>query len=194
MAAGRPKDFIEEEALDKAIEVFCIKGYEASSTEDLLHAMKMGKGSLYHTFGSKRALFDRTLDHYIDSYLIRFDEDLEKSKKPIGMIKKFIMDIAIDNLDKHKKGCFIGNSVVGLSGIDPEMAKRAAGKLKAIEEVFYIHIRRAQVNGQLKTKESARVLARHLITLWNGLNITRRMYPNPKALRELIEFQLEVLN
>lgn len=194
MAAGRPKDFIEEEALDKAIEVFCIKGYEASSTEDLLHAMKMGKGSLYHTFGSKRALFDRTLDHYIDSYLIKFDEDLEKSNKPIGMIKKFIMDIAIDNLDKHKKGCFIGNSVVGLSGIDPEMAKRAAGKLKAIEEVFYIHIRRAQVNGQLKTKESARVLARHLITLWNGLNITRRMYPNPNALRELIKFQLEVLN
>ncbi len=194
MAAGRPKEFIEEEALDKAIEVFCVKGYEASSTEDLLHAMKMGKGSLYHAFGSKRALFDKTLDHYVDGYLVKFDEDLEKSDKPIAMIKKFFMDIAVDNIEKHKQGCFIGNSVAGLSGTDPEMAKRAAGKLKAIEEVFYIHIRRAQVNGVLKTKESARTLARHLITLWNGLNITRRMYPDAKTLRELIEFQLALLN
>jgi TetR/AcrR family transcriptional regulator, transcriptional repressor for nem operon len=194
MAAGRPKVFIEEEALDKAIEVFCVKGYEASSTEDLLNAMKMGKGSLYHTFGSKRELFDKALDHYIDDYLVKFDKELEENDKPLKMIKDFILNVAIDNLDKHKRGCFIGNSVVGLSGTDPEMAKRAAGKLKAIEEVFFIHIRRAQVNGVLKTKESARILARHLITLWNGLNITRRMYPDPKALRELIEFQLAILN
>jgi TetR/AcrR family transcriptional regulator, transcriptional repressor for nem operon len=193
MAAGRPKEFVEEEALDKAIEVFCIKGYEASSTEDLLLAMKMGKGSLYHTFGSKRELFDKSLDHYIDGYLEQFDQDLEKSNKPIALIKKFIMDIAVDNLERHRKGCFLGNSVVGLSGTDPEMAKRAAGKLKAIEELFYIHIRRAQINGILKTKENARTLARHLITLWNGLNITRRMYPDPKALRELIDFQLALL-
>ena len=45
MMAGRPKIFDEKDVIRKASAVFWKKGYEASSAEELLAAMQMGKGS-----------------------------------------------------------------------------------------------------------------------------------------------------
>jgi TetR/AcrR family transcriptional regulator, transcriptional repressor for nem operon len=193
MAAGRPKEFLDEQALDKAIEVFCVKGYEAASTADLLEAMGMGKGSMYHAFGSKKELFHLAINRYVDEYLIQFEKDLNASKKPIELIKDYFRIVAEGKADEHRKGCFLGSTVVGLAGIDPVMAKHASGKLKAIEELFFIYIRRAQMAGQLKTKEDPKILARQLITFWNGLNVTRRMYPDNRLLSEIIERELAFL-
>ena len=66
--------------------------------------------------------------------------------------------------------------------------------LKEVEQLFCATIKRAKANGQLMTKKDPELLARHLITIWNGLNITRRMYPDNSKLRTLIEMQLEILH
>ena len=64
MTAGRPKDFDETAVLDKAIDIFWKKGYEATSLEELLAAMGMGKGSMYHNFGNKREVFKLALNRF----------------------------------------------------------------------------------------------------------------------------------
>ena len=61
---SRPKEFNPDEALEKAMQVFWHKGYEATSMEDLLNAMDINRGSLYATFGGKRALFLKAMDRY----------------------------------------------------------------------------------------------------------------------------------
>lgn len=48
------KAFDTDKVLERAAEVFSIKGYEATSIADLLRAMELNKGSLYNSFGSKR--------------------------------------------------------------------------------------------------------------------------------------------
>jgi TetR/AcrR family transcriptional repressor of nem operon len=52
------------QALASAMSLFWRKGYEATSLQDLLKATGLSKSSLYQTFGSKRALFERSLDLY----------------------------------------------------------------------------------------------------------------------------------
>src|SRR5262252_5312859 len=42
--------------------LFGRRGYEASSIEDVLAAARVKRGSLYHHFASKEALFDAVLD------------------------------------------------------------------------------------------------------------------------------------
>jgi TetR/AcrR family transcriptional regulator, transcriptional repressor for nem operon len=194
MKSGRPRVFNEGKALDSAIEVFCRKGYEAASTEALQRAMKLGKSSMYNAFGSKKNLFVKAINRYVDDYLINFSNELAASDRPIELIKKFFTSIAEKGTEQHLKGCFLGNSIVGLSGIDQSMARKATTKLMAIEELFFIHILRAQSNGQMKHEGNPKVIAKHLITLWNGLNVTRRMYPDSAVLSELIDFQLQILD
>jgi TetR/AcrR family transcriptional regulator, transcriptional repressor for nem operon len=65
MTAGRPKDFDEGAVLDKAVDLFWKQGYEATNLEQLLAAMGMGKGSMYHNFGNKREVFKLALNKFM---------------------------------------------------------------------------------------------------------------------------------
>src|ERR1700733_10256091 len=64
MAAGRPRSFCTEKALDSAMQVFWRKGYEGTSMVDLTEAIGINSPSLYAAFGSKEGLFRAVLERY----------------------------------------------------------------------------------------------------------------------------------
>ena len=66
MAAGRPRGFCTEKALDSAMQVFWRKGYEGTSLLDLTQAMGINRPSLYAAFGSKEELFRKAVDRYAE--------------------------------------------------------------------------------------------------------------------------------
>ena len=61
---ARPREFDEEEVLDRALDVFWRRGYGATSVEDLTAATGLGRGSLYAAFGDKETLFLTCLRRY----------------------------------------------------------------------------------------------------------------------------------
>jgi len=61
---ARPREFDRDTALKRAIEVFSAHGFEGTSTPMLLEAMKIGRQSLYDTFGDKRSLYLESLSRY----------------------------------------------------------------------------------------------------------------------------------
>ena len=61
---GRNKDFDEEELLEKAVNVFWKKGYNATSAQDLVDALGINRSSLYNTYTDKKTLFTKSLKHY----------------------------------------------------------------------------------------------------------------------------------
>ncbi len=65
---ARHKEFDRDTALKAAIDVFSEHGYEGTSTDALLAAMKISRQSMYDTFGDKRSLYLEALKRYnIDS-------------------------------------------------------------------------------------------------------------------------------
>ncbi|WP_219816748.1 TetR/AcrR family transcriptional regulator [Arthrobacter sp. ZGTC131] len=65
MPGGRKRAFDDQVALDTAMELFWRQGYEGTSIADLTLALGINPPSLYAAFGSKRELFERTLDRYL---------------------------------------------------------------------------------------------------------------------------------
>src|SRR5271169_884785 len=63
---GRPRNFDELEALEKATQVFWSKGYDGVTIDDLVAGMGVGRPSLYAVFGDKRTLFLRVLKDYAE--------------------------------------------------------------------------------------------------------------------------------
>ena len=61
---GRPRNFDELEALEKATQVFWSKGYDGVTIDDLVAGMGVARPSLYAVFGDKRTLFLRVLREY----------------------------------------------------------------------------------------------------------------------------------
>jgi TetR/AcrR family transcriptional repressor of nem operon len=87
----------------------------------------------------------------------------------------------------------MGNTVAELAGIDKQLKDKAIQNLKNMEDLFYRHIEKAKKAKELKTQEDSRVIARYLVNLWNGINITRRIYPTGDALQSVINLQLSIL-
>ncbi len=61
---GRPRNFDENEALDRATKVFWARGFDGATVDDLVAGTGVGRPSLYATFGDKEALFMRCMKHY----------------------------------------------------------------------------------------------------------------------------------
>jgi TetR/AcrR family transcriptional regulator, transcriptional repressor for nem operon len=192
--AGRPTQFEEVEVLSAAAALFWSKGYESTSSEDLLTAMGMGKGSFYHAFGSKRALFEKVLETFNHPVLAGLKTSLEAGMPPLEAIKTLFRQMtAAPDLVK-RNGCFMGNTLSELSNTDASLSAMAALRLQALELVFKNLLDQARAQGSLKNPVASPILARYLINLWNGLNITLRMYPDPVALQDLIDLQLTLID
>ena len=179
--------------LEKALEQFWENGYEATSMEDLLDCMNLNKGSLYHVFGSKRELFSRTLDFFGKKSQKDIERKILEAKSPVEGIKNFFLGLASSNRRLHEKGCYMGNTISELAGIDNKLKDQAIQNLKNMEGLFYHYIEKAKKAKELETREDSRVIARYLVNLWNGINITRRIYPTGDALRSVINLQLSIL-
>ena len=191
--AGRYKQFNETEVLQRAMNVFWKKGYEATSTEDLLLAMELNKGSLYNTFKSKKELFVRVVDHFGDFLLQHVDGVVKSQPNTIEGIKFLFRNICRDTLEDRERGCFLGNSISELSNIDGDMEKKALHRLRLLEELFEQYLKEGQSEGLLNKKVNIKLVARHLVTLWNGLYVMVRMY-ELKELQEVINLNLKVLD
>ena len=68
MAAGRPRAFDKEKALEAAMLVFWRNGYAGASMADLTQAMAINKPSLYAAFGNKEQLFVAATEQYMREY------------------------------------------------------------------------------------------------------------------------------
>jgi TetR/AcrR family transcriptional repressor of nem operon len=191
----RPKTFQREEVIAKAMGVFWRKGYTATSSDDLLQAMGLGEGSFYREFkGGKRELFEMVINQFREKHIQRFKHAVEVSSNPKAIIKFFFRKTAEVELDEHKKGCLIGNTVAEMTFLDLILEKNAVVILKEIQNVLCKSIDKAKVQGQISNKCSSKIIALQLITFWNGLNITRRMYPDKIVLLGLIDKELEILD
>lgn len=191
---GRPAIFDNEKLLMLAQQVFWTKGYTATSLSDLLDAMSIGSGSFYNSFkGGKKEVFSRAIQQRRADFNA-FKIELNKNETPVRLIKDFFLSIASDSQDTHMKGCIIANTVAEMTLVDQDLADEAIEILKEVEHMFTETIRKAQQSGELQNTTDAALLGRYLITLWNGLNVTRRMYPHGDLLRKQIEMQLEIIS
>ena len=192
---GRPKTFDEQEVINRAQHVFWRRGYAAASTEELLAAMRIGKGSFYLAFpGGKKELFAKTMQQFHQAGLRQLEQHVAASTQPVEVLKEYFRRLATASPEVHEQGCYLGNAVMEMTSLDPPLQRAAGHMLKQLEALFFTVIHQAQARGHLTNPTDARLLARHLLTLWNGLSITRRLYPNNAQLSELIDFQLAVLS
>ncbi len=193
---ARPREFNAEDALEKAMQLFWAKGYEATSLSDLTAAMGLSKSSLYDTFGCKHELFLSAMDRYNETVATRFVagviDGATDSRAGIAAVFCCFLDEMLGKGDK--RGCFANNSAVELAPHDAAVAARAAAGLAHLEETFYRAVRQGQEAGDIATGRDARALARYLAASLNGLIVLAKTNPERAALEEVVEITLAALD
>jgi AcrR family transcriptional regulator len=193
MAAGRPRSFCTEKALDSAMQVFWRKGYEGTSMVDLTEAIGINSPSLYAAFGSKEGLFRAVLERY-DARRKTFMENLMAATTAREVAERFlhgVADFAADTGGKNPPGCLLLQSGLscGDSVIPDELARHRAEKEAALRERF----ERAVRDGDLPRSANPATLARYLSAMANGICIQAASGASTKELHEVASLALAAM-
>lgn len=189
---ARPREFDEEEVLQKAMVVFWKKGFRATTPNDLLKAMQIGKGSFYSAFESKRNLFLRCLCYYSAQIESQLQALLANSNIRQGLIEisTRVMDSACD----EKIGCLIYKSASELSPHDKEVDRIIKNAMKRSEKIYCDRIREGQLSGEISSDMDPSAIARYLMTCFAGLEAVGKAGASRKQLDEVVAISLQILD
>lgn len=186
------KQFDEDQAVDRALELFWRRGYEGTSVRDLMDSTGLGQGSLYGTFGDKHGLFLRTLDRYAELTTCQVVERLEADGPVRPAIRSMLRDMADDALcDPERKGCLFVNAAAELLPHDAEVGERIEVAFARIEDALCAAVRRGQVSGEIAEGRDARTVARFLLTAVQGLRVVGKATPDPARLDAAIDLSMD---
>ena len=190
---ARPREFDEERALDQAMRLFWTQGYQGTSLHDLLQTMGISKSSFYETFGSKRDLFMRSLEHFDETQSLNAVANLD-ADVPVKTILAEMFAMIIDRAVNQKRGCMFGKSAVELSHRDPVVRKRAAAGIRSVEDTLHKVVVRGKKSGELSKHCEARLLARSLTATFYGLQVMGNANVPQKVLKDVVSAALKELD
>lgn len=168
---GRPRGFVEHEALDQAIRVFWQHGYEGASMGELTAAMGINKPSLYAVFGSKEQLFRRALARYRDTYVAYAPATLEEPTA-YAVIESYLR-AAVDALtgSDHPPGCLSIQGGLSCAPANSGITEFLADYRAVFEGMLAQRLGRAEREGDLAPGTDTAALARFVVTLGQGLAV-----------------------
>jgi TetR/AcrR family transcriptional repressor of nem operon len=177
------KSFDTEDALGKAMNAFWARGYAATSMQDLVDRMGIGRGSVYAAFGDKRRLFLRALALYDQRHRQRWTDRLSSGHPPRRAILAAFDEVIAATCEGNRDGCLLINTALEMSPHDPDAAAIVAGALAGMEAFFAAMVRRGQAAGDFPPSLDADETARGLLALLAGLRVLSRARPEPAVLR-----------
>lgn len=190
---ARPKAFDPDDALDAAVDLFWLRGYEATSISDLTEHLGLGRASLYGTFGSKDALYARALERYCDRHAEVWRERLESERPIRDVLHDVFMEMAERDVVDPERGCLLVNATVERSG-DGATVERTGRKWRELEVIVADALERAQRRGEITAERGARELARFLLTFVQGLRVMGKARAGDAHVRDAIANALRCLD
>lgn len=133
----RKKEYIEEEVIEKAMNLFWLNGFENTSMQMLEKEMGINKFSIYSSFGNKNGVFLECVKIYNKKLDLVIDK-LKNSTNGILGIKQYFYDfIDFTNISEFGKGCLVTNTSNEIGNETDERVKEVLSNfMEDLKKVF----------------------------------------------------------
>jgi len=166
------KQFDVDEALDRAMEAFWERGFEATSMTELLGRMGIQKGSFYATFSSKHAVYLQAFEHYVSKRFRKFEAEMD-GLPPLAAIEKMFELVQGEcGSSARKKGCLVINAALELAPSDPDVGRIVRKTLSYHEKLLTSLIQKGKASGEIAAHIDDKQTSKALL----GLIISMRVY------------------
>ncbi|MGW5475073.1 TetR/AcrR family transcriptional regulator [Streptomyces sp. NPDC004008] len=193
---GRKREFDEEHMLAVIRDQFWSRGYDGTSTYDLMEATGLGKGSIYKAYGSKHELFLRTFRDYCEGLAAGARQALsaESGLSPVRRVEDYLLGV-IDGtfLRSPRRGCYLTKVTVDLAAIDEEVAKIAKSAYEEIAGALEAAVREGQAAGEVDPGKDARALGCLMLATIRGIDCLARSGMADSVLRDTAHAALSTL-
>jgi len=166
----RSKEFDQDAALDRAVELFWARGYAGTSITDLENHLNIGRQSLYDTFGDKRALFLKALERYSRWNADRLQETLLALDSGLGAVQAYFQaTVELLTPPGQRKACLVANSILEIGQNDAEVSARCLGNQALVTHGFRHALAQAVERGEVAREMDVEATAMMLMAQAYGL-------------------------
>jgi len=184
---ARPKEFDQEKALHRAISIFSQKGFAATSTDDLMRAMDVGRQSMYDTFGDKRSLFLKALEVYVTENVRSVTVEFQTPGSPLASIRRALVHFAERRDLSSTDGCMGINAICEFGMRDEDVTRITRSAATTQRRALMDALRRAQREGELDAQTDIESLADFFESTLAGIRIAAKAGKTRPALRGIAE-------
>ena len=181
----RTKEFDRDSAVETAVAVFRTNGYQATTTDDLRHAIGIGRQSLYDTFGGKKALYVEALRCYNDQRLELFTRLIADAPSALDGITEVLVATARESAHERALRCLGVEAASTFSGDDAEVGAVVNATTRAMRALFRDVVARAKAEGTLRQSLDVDDVVRLVNCVLLGLRVAARGGAPPAELRSI---------
>jgi len=189
----RPREFDRDAALEKAMLLFWEKGFAATSTDNLVKAMGIGRQSLYNAFGDKRQLYLEVLQSYRQISLGGHLQRLNGPVSPVAGILALLSGLASVDDKVRALGCLGVGSVGEFGTSDPELRQLSEATGALMTRRIAARIREGQGTGEIDRSFEVDEAARFVLLTMTGLQLAARSGASIEEIHKLAVFTVDRL-
>lgn len=192
---GRPREFDMDKALDKAVRVFCERGYHATSISDLTSAMELASGSVYKAFKDKRAVFLAAFDHYKAERDAQLRTAIDQGSNGRERLRNALIFFADSSHGAQGQlGCLVISGAADLSTFDAEIGQRVTGSLARSEAMLNKLILQGQADGSISPELNGQDVARLMLCVLQGMRVIGKTGRTKQDMQAVADAALKCLN
>jgi TetR/AcrR family transcriptional repressor of nem operon len=192
---ARPRKLDDDEALDRAMHAFWLRGWTATSIRDLEDRLGVKAPSIYRRFGSKDGLARAALDRYLREVIgRRIDRHLGVEGDPVANVRGFLASAVTPGpAGQPLLGCLLTMTAVELPALTPELGPLVEEGLASIEGALRQELERADRAGRLAAGVEPATAAASLTLGFQGLMVLARSGLRPALLLTRVDALLETV-
>jgi TetR/AcrR family transcriptional repressor of nem operon len=135
---ARPRKFDEADVKSALRDVFWQHGFEGASYADIMKATGLNKGSLYASFGDKRALYQHAISDYNVQYVTpgvqMLRDDSQSPKDRIGAL--FMSHVDAAQTPQGRWGCLLCNAAIDQAPFDEDVEDKVSASLSRLRKAI----------------------------------------------------------
>ncbi len=163
------------------MKAFWLKGYKATSFDDLEKAMGLRRTSIYNAYGNKRKLFQSALEHYSNQVLAKLMDALNSNDNVQKGIKNLMRSaLKVDFGSDTPGGCLISLTALEREQHDAETMQIVEAFFRRLNREVEQYFKRAKDRGALSTTIDEKELAAVVSSMMPGL-VTRTRSNAPET-------------
>lgn len=162
---GRKLEFSKVEAMQKAMESFWAKGYDATSMRDLAERLGLHLGSVYNALGDKNKVFEEALKLNLEHHVLPNLRQMTAAPDAVAGIDEYMERVVAECSSKEcTPGCFLVNSLLDINNINDSITATLKRYLVEIEEFFVTSVRQGIEAGTISADKSAEKYGRFIMS------------------------------
>jgi AcrR family transcriptional regulator len=185
---ARPKEFDQEKALRKAIGLFSKQGFAATSTDDLMRAMDVGRQSMYDTFGDKRGLFLKALKMYVTESIHSITVELERPGSALSAVQNALVTFAERKDLSSAEGCMGLNAISEFGQRDADVTRISRNAADVLRRTLMRVLSRAKNQRDINSDADLDGMADFFESTLAGIRMAAKAGKSRRSLRNIAAF------